>query len=205
MLGVFDHLAIAARSLDETGAVEEALGVPLEAGGKHAAMGTHNRLLSLGSGAYLEVIAVDPEAPSPGRPRWFALDGFDGPPAPRAWIARCGDLRAAMAAAPEGIGEAMDFQRDALRWQMAVPGDGLLPYGGVFPALIGWGDTPHPSGRLVDRGVRLRRIEVVHPEPGALARALARVIVDDRVHVVEGRAPGLRFVLSTPRGDCVLA
>ena len=204
-LAVFDHLAIAARSLDEVGAVEAALGVPLEAGGKHAAMGTHNRLLSLGAGEYLEVIAIDPEAPAPGRPRWFALDSFDGPPAPRAWIARCADLGVALAAAPEGIGQAMDFQRGDLRWRMAVPGDGMRPFGGVFPALIGWGDTPHPSGRLIDRGVRLAGIEVGHPEPEALRAALGAVIGDSRVSVVAAARPGLRFVLDTPRGRVVLA
>ena len=46
-----DHLVVAARDLDEgTAFVQNLLGVPLEPGGKHAAMGTHNRLLNL-SGA----------------------------------------------------------------------------------------------------------------------------------------------------------
>lgn len=204
-LPVLDHLAIAARSLDEARAVEAVLGVPLEPGGKHAAMGTHNRLLSLGPGEYLEVIAIDPDAPAPGRPRWFALDGFDGPPAPRAWIARSEDLGAALAAAPVGIGAPMGFQRDALRWTMAVPETGVLPFGGVFPALIGWGDTPHPAGRLVDRGVRLAGVEVVHPDSAALRGALAAVMADPRVSVADGPAPGLRFVFDTPAGRRVLA
>jgi hypothetical protein len=61
----FDHLAIGAETLDEgVEAVEAALGVPLAPGGGHPAMGTHNRLLSLGPGEYLEVIAIDPDAPA---------------------------------------------------------------------------------------------------------------------------------------------
>lgn len=36
--------------------------------------GTHNRCLGMEDGIYLEVIAVDPEAPPPSRPRWFGLD-----------------------------------------------------------------------------------------------------------------------------------
>ena len=40
--------------------------------------GTHNRVMAISSegipDCYLEVIAIDPEAPEPGRPRWFGLD-----------------------------------------------------------------------------------------------------------------------------------
>ena len=62
----FDHLVIAARSLDEgTAYVEAVLGVKLSPGGQHGHMGTHNRLLSLGPLEYLEVIAVEPGAPAP--------------------------------------------------------------------------------------------------------------------------------------------
>jgi hypothetical protein len=43
------------------GWVEDRLGVSLEAGGRHSAFATHNRLLSLGPDCYLEVIAVDPD------------------------------------------------------------------------------------------------------------------------------------------------
>ena len=41
-------------------------------------MGTHNQLLAIGSPAfprtYLEIIAIDPDAPAPTRRRWFDLD-----------------------------------------------------------------------------------------------------------------------------------
>jgi catechol 2,3-dioxygenase-like lactoylglutathione lyase family enzyme len=44
-----DHLVLAARDLDAAAAwLEDHLGVTLAAGGKHARMGTHNRLLGLG-------------------------------------------------------------------------------------------------------------------------------------------------------------
>ena len=35
-------------------------------------MGTHNRVLGMAGGMYLEVIAIDPDAAA--RPRWFGLD-----------------------------------------------------------------------------------------------------------------------------------
>ena len=74
-----DHLVVAAHSLEQ-GAdwCQRVLGVASRPGGKHGAMGTHNRLLALSSAAYprsyLEIIAIDPDAPAPSRPRWFGLD-----------------------------------------------------------------------------------------------------------------------------------
>lgn len=64
-----DHLVVAAAGLDAgTAWLEAHLGVPLAPGGRHAAMGTHNRLLRLGPRLYLELIAIDPDAPArPGR------------------------------------------------------------------------------------------------------------------------------------------
>ena len=77
-----DHLAVSAADLAVgTARIEDLFGVRLAPGGKHPDMGTHNRLLSLGPGLYLEVIAIDAAAPPPDRPRWFDLDNFDGPPA----------------------------------------------------------------------------------------------------------------------------
>ena len=73
-----DHLVVAAATLEQ-GAdwCEKTLGVTPAPGGKHAGVGTHNRLLSIaGDGfaqAYLEIIALDPDAPPPQRPTWFGL------------------------------------------------------------------------------------------------------------------------------------
>lgn len=200
-----DHLAIAATDLAQGAArVEAALGVPLEPGGQHPRMGTHNRLLSLGPGEYLEVIAPDPAAPAPARPRWFGLDDFAGPAAPRAWVLRCDDLAAALALAPEGAGRPLDFQRGDLRWTMAVPDDGWLPHDGLFPALIAWEGGAHPSARLPDRGVRLTGLTLVHPDAQALRAALAPLLSDPRVQVRPGAAPALRMALDSPRGPVVL-
>jgi hypothetical protein len=71
----FDHLIIGAHTLEQGAAfIEALLGVQPQAGGRHVAMGTHNRVLKLGARAYLEVIAIDPAAAAPSRPRWFGLD-----------------------------------------------------------------------------------------------------------------------------------
>jgi len=201
----FDHLAIGAETLDAgVASIEATLGVPLAPGGAHPAMGTHNRLLSLGPGEYLEVVAIDPAAPRPGRPRWFALDDFAGPPRPCAWVARTTSLMAALAGAPAGAGQPHALSRGAYAWDMAIPETGLLPFGGVFPALIAW-KGPHPADALPDRGIRLRRLVLGHPEAGALRAALAPLIDDPRLEISLSAAPHLAAEFDTPHGTRVLA
>ncbi|MCC6002102.1 MAG: VOC family protein [Pararhodobacter sp.] len=202
----FAHLAVAATSLDAGAAtVEQALGVPLAPGGDHAAMGTHNRLLSLGPGEYLEVIAVNPAAPAPGRPRWFGLDTFDGVTRPRCWIARTADMTSALATAPQGIGVPISFTRNAYEWDMAVPDDGMLPFSGLFPALIQWHSQAHPADALPDQGVRLRRLIIAHPDAPALRAALDPVMTDSRLAITLGAEPALAVELDTPHGPRILA
>ena len=196
-----DHLAVSAETLDEgVAAVEAGLGLRLAPGGVHPHMSTHNRLLGLGE-VYLEVIATDPAAPAPAWPRWFDLDNFAGAPRLTNWICACDDLAAAIAAAPLGVGAPVDLQRGDLRWRMAVPGDGRLPFDGCFPALIQW-QGAHPAARLPDQGARLRRLEVAHPDAVALRSVL--VLADPRVVIIEGATKALRAEIDTPHGLRVL-
>jgi hypothetical protein len=197
-----DHLAVAAERLEEgTAAVEAALGVALSPGGRHAMMSTHNRLLSLGPAEYLEVIAIDPDAPPPGRPRWFDLDRFAGRPRPTTWICATGDI-AAEAARISGAGRVHALSRGEFQWRMAIPDDGRLPFDGLFPALIQWDGSAHPAPRLPDRGCRLHRLILSHPDPQGLRAALP---MSDARLVVEPGAPALRAEIATPHGLRVLA
>lgn len=198
-----DHLAVAGTSLDAASAhLEEALGLPSQPGGTHARFGTHNRLLGLGDGLYLEAIAIDPDAPAPERPRWFDLDRLAGPPHLRTWICRVDDLDAALTRHPEA-GQALDLQRGDLRWRMAVPASGILPFDNRFPALIEWQGGAHPAHRLAPSGARLLRLIVAHPEAAALRTALSE-FSDPRV-IFEPGAPALRAEIATPHGMRVLA
>jgi hypothetical protein len=202
----FDHLAVSALTLAEgAAAVWALLGVPLEAGGKHGLMGTHNRLLSLGPDAYLEVIAIDPDAPPPGRARWFDLDDFAGKPRLTNWVARCDGIEAEAARSPPGIGAVHDLERGDLRWRMAIPSDGRLPYGGAYPALIEWKGARHPAKTLPDRGCRLRRLTLLHPKAEALRAAILPHLDMPEIEIVAGPAPALEALIGTPSGEKVLA
>lgn len=193
-----DHLVVAAARLEEgVAAVEAALGVTLDAGGAHALMGTHNRLLSLGD-LYLEVIAPDPAAARPGRPRWFDLDNPPCIPRLSAWVLRTSNVEEVQADLPEA-GPAIALARGDLSWRITVPADGRLPLDGLFPALIAWDGSAHPLGRLPDRGCRLAGLVLSHPDAPALAARLAPRLADARLGFVRG-PPGLSASIATPGG-----
>jgi len=198
---ILDHLAVSARTLAEGAkAVEAALGISLAPGGQHPHMATHNRLLSLGPDLYLEVIAADPAQPRPAWPRWFDLDRFTGPPRLTNWIVRCDDITAELALSPPGTGTPISLARGDFRWQMAVPATGILPFDNAFPALIQWEGTAHPAPRLPDPGIRLARLEIVHPDALALRAALHGRLHDPRVTFTPGPL-AMRATFATPHGD----
>ena len=195
---IFDHIAISAVSLDTGVAwVEQALGVKMAGGGQHGLMATHNRLLALGD-LYLEVIAIDPSAPSPTQPRWFDLDRFCGPPRLTNWVARTQDMATAVTSGPPNWGLPLSLTRGDYRWLMTVPADGILPYDGAYPALIQWLTPLHPTQTLPDVGVRLQNLTITHPQAAALSAALP--LNDARLHIVQGPQQALSAAFQTPQG-----
>lgn len=210
-----DHLVVAAATLDQGAAwCEATLGVVPAGGGKHVGMGTHNRLLSIASvafpKAYLEIIAIDPDAPPPTRPRWFGLDdaGLHAALrlAPRllhavARTARIDNALAALHAAGVDGGKAVAAERASaaglLRWRIAGHADGALQYGGALPTLIEWGDM-HPADSLPASAVSLSSLSL-----GGLPSPVAEAL---NLHGVELRStgPALSACLDTPRGKAWL-
>ncbi len=198
MKAVLDHLVISAEALDDGVArVEEALGVALGPGGQHAVMGTHNRLLGLGP-VYLEVIAIDPDAAPPARPRWYDLDRFGGETRLTNWVLGVDDMKSALAQQSALEADIIEVTRGDLEWLMAVPGDGALPFDGTFPALIQW-KGPHPVDRLEDAGCRLMAFEISHPEGAALKAALASLGIPAPIEI-SGGPIGYRAEIATPHG-----
>ncbi|WP_132858985.1 VOC family protein [Shimia isoporae] len=197
-----DHLAVAGESLEAAVAhVEDALGVKMLPGGQHARYGTHNQLLGLGDGLYLEAIATDPSVGSLPHARWFDLDRFEGSPRLGNWICRSDDLEADVASIPLDVGLPVALTRGDLRWRMAVPDSGVLPYGDCFPALMQWDVSPTPASLLAGSGCTLLRLEVAHPDAGDLQAAVP--LIDPRIVYVEGTT-ALRASFDTPHGKRVL-
>ncbi len=201
-----DHLAVVARTLEEGCAyVEAVLGAEMSAGGEHVQMGTHNKLLSLGPDVYLEVIAINPDAPRPSHRRWFNLDNYDGAPRMMNWVCRTDDLEQALEAAPPGSGRPMSLSRGDMSWEMAVPEFGRLPYDDACPALINWGDSPRPTRRLPDHGFRLQRLDVFHPAALDLMDTFPALARLQTVSVREGPEKRLIATIVTPEGNRILA
>lgn len=205
MIGTaLDHLVVTSATLaNGVELVERTMGLPMDGGGDHVAMGTHNRLQSLGPDDYLEVIAANPAATPPGRARFYDLDNRTDPARLTNWVLRVDDLSEALAEAPEGIGEGLALARGPFSWCMAVPADGKLPFDGMFPSFIQW-STPHPAPSIPDVGARLDRLTLSHPDAVGLSTALAPFLSDDRIEVVEG-AVGMTAILRTGHGTVTLA
>lgn len=194
MNAVFDHLVVAAASLEE-GVVwcERTLQRTPAPGGAHPLFGTHNRLLRLDGAerAYLEVIAINPAArPTRTHPlkRWFDFDDLalrerlqrHGPQAIH-WVARVDDIEAARRAwLAMGIdpGPVLTASRDTprglLQWRITVRDDGVRLFDGVLPSLIQWSGT-HPAHTLPASGLRLQGLALAHPQAATVHAALAAI------------------------------
>ena len=165
-----DHIAVTAPSLASgVDYVRRTLGVTPQGGGEHPRMGTHNRFVKLGERLYLEVIAINPAAPAPGRPRWFQLDDPDSSRSPRlaAWIARTDDIHGAVAASPRPLGKVEPMSRGQLNWLFTIPENGRLVMQRLAPILIQWPEGIHPADTLENSGCSL----VAHIQtPGGLKK-----------------------------------
>ena len=206
-----DHVAIGAGTLAQGVAwLKDILGVDIPPGGHHAAMSTHNHLMATGGGTYLEVLAIDPDAPPPGRNRWFGLDdpaiadGLTARPRPHAWIVNTDDLDAVIAASPVDLGRAIRLERGNLRWRMAVRDDGALPAGGALPLFIEWPPGVHPAAAMADLGCRLDRVMITDPDPQRL-RAWMQDLGLDTLADLSAGPRALRFAMTCPTGPVILA
>ena len=181
-----DHLVVTARTLDEgTQYVADTLGVAPAGGGAHPLMRTHNRLLNLWGGVYLEVLAIDPEADARAaesdtapRPRVFALDDpstharLASGPYLSHWVARVErpkNLLRWREQYPERIAPVVPMSRGDFTWGLTVPDDGAFPAwqgagDGVVPSLIQWDTALHPSAVLPEPEVALKSLKGFHPQ-----------------------------------------
>jgi hypothetical protein len=219
-----DHLVVLAHTLEQgVQWCEAVLGVTPGAGGEHAAFGTHNRLLKIATPtqplAYLEIIAIDPEAKPPAQgKRWFDMDD----PAVRAavasaprllhFVASTDDIQAArIALKNQGLdrGPVVHAKRHSrkgvLHWQITVREDGQRLFNGTLPSLIQWGKADeaepmrlHPRNSLPRSGVSLQNMAVSHPSAAKLVAAYAAMGLEG-IAVQTGPA-NLIVTLRTPKG-----
>lgn len=210
-----DHLVVAADTLDHgVQWCEATLGVTPGPGGQHSFMGTHNRLLRIATDryprAYLEIIAIDRDAPDPGRARWFDLDDHTLQQQVRQqprlihFVASTNNAAGALKSLNRlGIdrGTLLKAERETprglLQWRISVRPDGQRLFYGALPTLIEWGEV-HPADTMPHAGLELRSLHITHPRTADLGDALTAIGLQG-VEVSEG-PPNLAAELTTPMG-----
>lgn len=195
-----DHLVVTAESLSAgVNYVEQILGAAMQPGGEHVRMGTHNALLKIGPASYLEVIAVNPEASPVRRARWFALDNLEHTATPRlaTWVVRTSSVERATQRTPFSLGDIEPMSRGSLEWRITIPQNGSLPFEGIAPMLIEWGDNSHPAAALPESGVSLVQLEGFHPMSDEINAMLRRIGFEGNVAITGvSQGEGHRLIAS---------
>jgi hypothetical protein len=195
-----DHIAIGAATLEEgVRFIRDRLGVTIPPGGKHPLMGTHNHLMRLGASSFLEVIAIDPAAPAPSRPRWFGLDDpaqqarLRDSPRLVSWVLRTDDIERAAGGCAVPLGDVLRVTRGDLSWRLTVPADGNTPDGGTIPHLIQWDGGVRPWETMADLGCSLESLTLRCPDPVEFRGVLQSLGADvfDFIQIEQSTEPAL--------------
>ncbi len=189
---LLDHLVYATPDLEASCRdLEIRLGVRASAGGQHPERGTHNALMSIGAGVYLEIIGPDPLQPEI-RPVWFGIDQLTAPKlitwavrvdGLEAFVkeispnAKVGAIRSGSRKTPEG---------SILSWQLTEPQ--LVQGVGLVPFLIEWHSHEHPAHSAIT-GPRLVQLRIEHPEPELIRKQLNALRLE--VAIEQGSNPAL--------------
>lgn len=199
---MIDHLVFVAPDLEEGVAFLEAtLGVRAAAGGKHPGVGTHNALLSLGDGVYLEILAPDPDQGEAVGPLSSAMQF--SPPRIATWAEKAPDIEDRVTrarTAGHNIGAVSAASRrlpdgSLLEWSFTFPPPAAAD--GVAPFLIRWGPGSHPS-QTTPQGCELLTLRGEHPEPDRVRALLSAMQAE--LPLTEGPTPALIATIRCPKG-----
>ena len=205
-----DHVVMGASNLfSGTKILENKLSTKFSPGGEHKIMGTHNKLLKLQSNIYLEIIAINPNAYMPSRPRWFSLDEsnikekINKSPRLLCWVLEVDDLEDTVKNCGYNPGEILQLSRDDLTWKVTVPANGKLVENGVLPVLIEWPNKHHPSKKLNNSKVSINNISLFHPEPYKIKNIIYNLIESDLISISKG-LPKIELILKTQNEKVVI-
>jgi glyoxalase-like protein len=203
-LGAVDHVILGIADLDDgVREFEKLTGVKPAFGGQHPGVGTHNALVALGDGSYLELIAPQPGV-TPSE-RWSRLVGI-GQLTPVGWAVRTSDLDMLRATLEQTGIETMVPRNGSrarpdglmLKWRSA---DITAPQMAFAPFFIEWGkSSAHPSTTSPE-GCRLDAVEIRDPEPAVLTRLVNALGLNAKV--TERPESTIIITLECPRGRVV--
>lgn len=195
-----DHFVwITSNLFKEMERFEELLGITPEYGGRHEGRGTHNALVNLGEGCYLELIARDP-AQQDNMPWIIANHSVDDGLIHWAWraddieeqVQQCHRMGWELGKIATGRRQRVD--NSILEWKFTDPD---FPREDFEPFLIEWLSINHPSDTLPQE-CSLVSIEVRHSEIG---QSTFLKLLPDAVKIVSDPAfSDAAIVIETVKG-----
>jgi len=201
---MLDHILLGCDDLQRgIDFVEQRTGVRAVFGGVHPGRGSQNALLSLGIRRYLEIVAPDPHQTASQSELRAKLKKLSEPRLV-GWAAHPGDLqvlaadlaKAGIAAEGPTPGSHKRPDGSVLHWKtlnLKDDANGLLPF------FIEWSpDSAHPATDAPS-GCQLLRFELLTPDPAALAKITARLML--AAPAAKGSSPQLHAVISGPNGQ----
>ena len=203
-----DHFVIGAVNLPAgVDYVNRLLGVTMPYGGEHEKMGTHNHLMKLGDALFLEVIAVNPDAPELNRKRWYGLDNpevikrITREPGLLTWVINTADIHSLLACNAYNFGMPALISRDHLSWYFGLPDDGDVFESGTLPYIMQWNSSDHPAVNMAHLNCKFRSLDLYHPNRDWLAHILKKIDALDLVTVHEtDRHPYSVLTIDSPAG-----
>lgn len=200
-------------------AFHELTGVQPAVGGKHPKLGTHNALVSIGNGAYFELLCRDPEQPLDGpeaaadQKLWMGMESLQGMESTMlTWATDRGGAiaEAVESARREGYdpGDVTDFARkkpdgSTLRWRLAYrhyTREQMGPGRGIVPFLIDWNGNSTPAA-VAPRGCELVELRAEAADVDATAKNLRALGIEPAdLKLKPGPRDRLVATLRTPKG-----
>ena len=209
-----DHVVIGAANLEKaTEKVEGLLQTKFSTSGKHPLMATHNRLSRLQNSAYMEIIAIDPNASFPKscsqEKRWFSLDSASTQrrlsiaPQPLCWVVAVNNIEQLASNCGYNPGRVIEMSRGDFRWKITVPNNGDLSEGGVLPILIEWPSGKNPAEAMPESNLDLKQITLFHPSPESIEPILSAMDIAEPIDIKLGE-PAIQFAFKTSNGSNIL-
>jgi hypothetical protein len=173
-----DHIVLGVADLDHGIAeMQRRTGVRAARGGSHPGRGTHNALMSLGPGIYLEIIAPDPSQTTP--PQGFDMLASLERLTPIGWAVATDDAPALRS----------DLADTGIKAGPLRPGARTLPGGGTLnwvsfglpdapelaPFFIAWGQGARHPSTTAPGGCRLGTLALASPDSARLAAIVDRL------------------------------
>lgn len=197
-----DHIVYSVLDLEEgIRHVSETLGCPVTKGGHHMDQGTHNALLNLGDGSYLEIIATDPANHKVGRKHWMGLDHLEENRTTRYAlksenieedVRKLKPLKGNLSTIFDGSRKRPDGT--TLSWRMSLPHHSPLVE--ELPFLVEWKGEVHPTQTLANL-VQLQELRVYtkywHTD-------LANNFPSEKLTVIQDPIPRIEMDIMTSQG-----